>query len=599
MAGLIDLDAELAAGAEAPKNDAHGAIRSNRKESLDKALEESRAKKAIPPKVVSLMRRAVKTLDAEGPAPAARLALKALDLAPDAALANNVMALCLERLGRLSKALEFYERAWKLDPNNPDIYQNLGMLAWKMNMLEAAEKFVRLFITMAPGHSFGPINLAGILRDQGRFSDAIELLRAEVYKTPEDPDLWNSLGTVLLESGDPDQAATFYSEALRLDEGFARAHHNLAYTLEMRGDLDGALSHFQKALENPPTQDDRITMEHGLSLATLAAGQLEEGWKRYAIRLDPAYKAGTIFQIKAGALWDGTDPSQLKGKTVLMIGEQGLGDEVMFGQIISDVIEAVGPEGEVRLAVEHRLVDLMARSFPAAKVARHYTINRENRDFRFAPDLDKDNQLDLWFPMGTAGRAFRTRLGDFRKAPFLAADETEVEAFRTQLAALGPAPKIGLLWKSLKMDTRRSKFFSAFDAWKPVFQVPGVDFVNLQYGSVEDELKLARQRFGVTVHQPEGIDLKDELGKVAALGKACDLVIGPMNATTNLTGAAGGTIWLLHSQRRYWAMMGSEESPWYQNTRSFGGLGRFGGWDETMAEVAEALAGFAAASKAA
>lgn len=599
MTGLIDLDAELAAGAEAPQNDARGAVRANRRDSLNKALEESRAQKALPPKAVSLMRRAVKTLETEGPAPAARLALKALDVAPEAALANNVMAVCLERLGRLSKALEFYERAWKLDPKNPEIYQNLGMLAWKMNMLEGAEKFIRLFIQMAPAHAYGPINLAGILRDQGRFSDAIELLRAEIYKNPENPDLWNSLGTVLLESGDPDQAATFYSEALRIDEGYARAHHNLAYTLEMRGDLEGAITHFRQALENPPSADDRVTMEHGLSLATLAAGELEEGWDRYAIRLDPGYKPGTIYQIKAKAMWDGTDPAALKGKTVLMIGEQGLGDEVMFGQMINDVIEAVGPEGEVRLAVEHRLVDLMARSFPSVTVARHFTINRENRDFRFAPDLDKDGKLDFWFPMGTAGRAFRTRLEDFRKAPFLAADEGEVEAFRAQLAALGPNPKIGLLWKSLKMDTRRSKFFSAFDAWKPVFEVPGVDFVNLQYGSVEEELKLAKERFGITVHQPEGIDLKDDLDKVAALGKACDLVIGPMNATTNLTGAAGGTIWLLHSQRRYWAMMGSEESPWYQNTRSFGGLGRFGGWDQTMAEVAAALGEFAAAAKAA
>lgn len=595
MTALIDLNAELAAGAELQKNAAKGAASIATKATLEKVLAQAPADQA-PPKLAGLLKRAVRMIDQKGPAEGARIALKALDLAPEHPLSNHVMALCLERLGRLSKSLEFYERAWRLDPKNPEIYQNLGMVAWKLDMLDAAEKFIRLFAQMAPDSAAAAINLSGVLRDQGKFSDAIELLRAAIYRTPDNAELWNSLGTVLLEAGDPEQAATFYLEALRLKEGFSRAHHNLAYTLELRGDVEGAVEHFNKALENPQSETDRITMEHGLALTTLALGKLEEGWRRYAIRLDPRFEASTFFQY-GGKMWDGADPAALAGKTVLVSGEQGLGDEIMFAQMLPDIIEAVGPEGEVRLATERRLVALMQRSFPQVKVACHYTVSREGREFRFAPDLTKDGKVDLWFPIANACRSFRTRFEDFAEGAFLTADEELVEQFRAQLAGFGPGLKVGLLWKSLKMTAKRTKFFSGFEAWKPVLTLPGIEFVNLQYGDVAAELARAKTEFGVTIHQPEGLDLKDDLDHVAALGTACDLVVGPMNATINLTAASGGRAIVIQNQRRTWVNMGQDRLPWYPQIEVVYS-DAFGNWGSLMDSLAARLSREARAAAA-
>src|SRR5690606_24394460 len=97
------------------------------------------------------------------------------------------------------------------------IYQNMGLAAWKLNMLEAAEKFFRISQQMEPGRLDTVINLTGILRDQGRFEDAIEIVRQAIFLDQRNPSLWNTLGTVLLESGDPFQAETFYREALSIE----------------------------------------------------------------------------------------------------------------------------------------------------------------------------------------------------------------------------------------------------------------------------------------------------------------------------------------------------------------------------------------------
>ncbi len=598
MHPVLDLDAELAAGREEGLREvsveaAGGAPAPG----LD--LNAITLRK-INPKTLGLLRRAMREMDngPAGAAKAARLCLNALNLSPDLPLANQAMALALERLGRLSKALEFYERAWRLEPNNPDIYANLAMAAWKLNMLDGAEKFLRLQLQLKPNCPNGVINLAGVLRDKGRFEDSVELLRAAIYAAPETTELWNALGTTLMDWGQPDQSLTFFAEALRLTPGFARAHHNMAYALELSGDAQAALPHFEAALENPASEQDKVVSSHGYAHTLLAAGQISKGWEWYEWRRNMHYRHATNFLIP-GRSWNGTDASELNGKTLVAVGEQGLGDEVLFANILPDVIEAAGPDGGVRIACEKRLITLFQRSFPTAQIARHYTIEREGRQHRSAPDLVRAGDHDLWAPLGSLMRAFRPDADSFpRRAAFLTADEARVEAFRDQLAAMGPGLKVGLLWKSLKMDATRSKQFAAFDLWAPVLKTPGVTFVNLQYGDTAEEIAAAQKRFGVRIQTPEGLDLKDDLDGVAAIGKACDLVIGPMNASTNLAAAVGGNVWFVRPSLVTWAMLGQREMLWYPQTRTFAGA-FFGDWTGAMKTVTQALQDHAAKQRAA
>ncbi|WP_158272105.1 tetratricopeptide repeat protein [Marinicauda salina] len=586
MAAELDLDAELAKGREAAPRLAADAVAPKRELAAPDPKDTTRPEWR---KQIGKIRRAARMMDSGQEHEAARLALKILDAAPDMPLANQTMAMALERLGRLSKALDFYERAWKLDPDNPDLYRNISIIAWKLDMLPVAEKFVRLAAQLAPDDPANNSNLACILRDQGRFDDAIELIRQAIYRDQENATLWNTLGTILMEAGDPEQAIQFYEESIRLDPDMARTKHNLAYALELAGDADRAVELFTQARDAATDKIEEVTIRHGRSLSLLAAGRLAEGWDEYDVRLLPEYSSATLFAVEA-PMWDGADPAEIRGKTLLVMGEQGLGDEVMFMNALADVIDTVGPEGEVRVACAGRLLELVRRSFPGVVADAHQTLNREGRNIRAASTLTADGAVEMWTPMAQPCRAFRRSVADFPDAPFMTADADKVAAWREQLAGFGPGLKVGLLWKSLKMDAKRTKFFTAFETWKPVLETPGVEFVNLQYGEVDEEIALAEKEFGVTIHQPQGIDLKDDLDDVAALGKACDLVIGPMNATTNLAASVGGEVWLIFSQRRYWAMLGAENPPWYATARAFGGLGGYGDWRSGMREIAEALA---------
>ncbi len=580
-APLLDLDAELAAGVQAPVFEAFGA-EGPRLPSFEPGLKPEWRK--LTPKI----RRAAKMMDEGREVEAARLALKVVEAAPDFGLANQVMAMALERLGRLSTALEFYERAWKVDPANVDLFRNLGLLAWKLGMLEGAEKFFRLLLKMDPDVPNGITNLANVLRDQGRFEDAIEIVRAEIYRRPEVSDLWNTMATIVLEQGDPDNAVTFAREAIRLDDSGYHARHNLAYALELVGEVEPAGAEYKAAYDSLPPNKDRVIVEHAFSLNRLAAGDLEEGWRRYESRLSHHYPLATLYPIEQPR-WDGADLEAVRGKTLLIVGEQGIGDEILFMNMLGDLIEAVGPDGEVRVAVEKRLVDLTARSFPQARVGAHATIKRENRDFRSAPHLIEDGAVELWAPMASPLRALRPSVPAFPDRPaFLRPDPERVEHWRDHLSSLSGL-RIGLIWKSMKMDAKRSKFFASIEDWKPVFQVEDASFINLQYGDVEADLKAVRERFGAKVHQPEGIDLKDDLDDLAALCSACDVVIGPMNATMNIAAACGVESLILHPSPWTWTMLGSGRMPWYPAARCFHG-DTFRDWKTAMRRAADALA---------
>ncbi|HWT50577.1 MAG TPA: flagellar protein FlbA, partial [Caulobacter sp.] len=273
---------------------------------------------------------------------------------------------------------------------------------------------------------------------------------------------------------------------------------------------------------------------------------------------------------------------------LMICAEQGLGDEVMFANMMPDVIEALGPDGKLTLAVERRLVPLFKRSFPKADIFPHKTVSYEGRVYRGAPEIEDWSGVDFWTPMGDLLETFRPSLAAFPGRPnFLEADPVRVAHWRRILEGAPKGPKVGLLWKSLKLNGERARQFSPFMLWRPVLETPGITFVNLQYGDCDEEIALAKAEFGVDIWRPPGIDLKQDLDDVAALCCAMDLIIGFSNATTNLGGACGAPIWMLTGASS-WTRLGAEIWPWYPQTRCFI-TPDYNDWTPTMQEVGAAL----------
>jgi tetratricopeptide (TPR) repeat protein len=520
---------------------------------------------------------------------AAQLALEATGVDEDNAQAYHMLAIALEKLGHLDKALVTYEKAFQLAPDDSNLLLNLGLTAWNLDMLEGAERMFRHYIEQCPDRPAGYNNLGSVLRDRGSLSAAIEVLKGAIYRMPDSAMLWNSLATVLAEEGRAEESLVFYQEALRLDPKFARVWHNLGYAYSHLGRLEDALDAYNSALALAPAHEI-VESKHSRSVCLIGLGELEEGFGEYEIRHKPEFRAWLLHYTKA-PVWRG---ESLAGKRILLVGEQGLGDELMFANIVPDIARAVGETGKLQIAVDARLVPIFRRSYPAAEIGDYNDGKLEGRPVRIFQWARKDGDPDFYAPMGSPLHLLRRRLEDFRKEAYLKADPEKVASFKKRLAALGPGPYVGICWRSMVLAQKRRKYYSAIETWGPILSVPGVTFVNLQYGEVTAELELAAKKIGVTIHNFADLNLKDDLDGAAALTDACDLVISAPTAAAAMAGALGKEVWFMVASR-VWPQLGTDHYPWYRASRVFG-CEKFADWDAVMPRVHDALSAFRAAS---
>jgi tetratricopeptide (TPR) repeat protein len=540
--------------------------------------------------IAPMLQRAIEAIRAEDPQTAYDWAVKALEQDEHSGLGWYLLGIALERASDFPNSIRAYEAALKLLPDHGEVACDLGRLALRLGMKPQAEELFRRFLARYPDDPEAANNLVCAIRDQGRHEEAIETLRPAILKTPDNAMLWNTMGTILSDQGDFTNAQIFFAEALRLDPKFPKARHNLANVLLMQGDIEAALVENAVAIEGVKAGDDRQMMRLARSTMLHCVGRIGEGWDEYESRIHPQFNGRTAFAIDRPRWEPGAD---LAGKSFLVVCEQGLGDEVLFSNILPDLIERLGPEGKLTVAVEKRLVSLFQRSFPQASVGAHATYDVNGVLTRVVPFIGDGAAIDLWSPVASLLREFRRSLDAFPSRPsFLIADPKRVAHWRKVLKTAPAGPKVGLFWKSAITKDARHRYFSPFAGWSPVLAQKGVTFVNLQYGDCAEELAAAKRDFGVEIWSPPGIDLKQDLDDIAALSCALDLVVGFANATFNIAAACGTPAFLI-SVPGAWTRLGTQTMPWYPETRVFLPPG-FGQWDAVMAEVAQALGTFAA-----
>ena len=521
---------------------------------------------------------------------AGQWALKATEVDGSNAKAFHVLAMALERMGHLHKALVTYERAFELDPEDSELLINLGLTAWNLKLTEGAARMFQLYINTCPNSPLGYNNLGSVQYDLGRLDAAIDTLKGAIYRMPQEAILWNSLATVLAEEGRAEESLVFYNESVRLEPGFARGYHNLGYAYQHLGQLEEALVNYDRALEYAVDPSEQRETRHSRSICLIGAGKLEEGFREYEIRNSDRFRSYLHHLVKAPR-WNG---EPVEGLKLLLVGEQGLGDEFMFANILPDMRRDLGPDGKLQIAVDPRLVPLFQRSFPDAEVGayddRTLLDNDGNKALRLVPFASDGNEPDMWAPMGSALQIYRKRISDFRHEAFLVPDPARVAEFREKLAKL-PGKKVGICWRSMMLEAKRAKYFSPIDGWAPVLKTEGVSFINLQYGDCAAEIACAADQHGVTIHQIEGLNLRDDIDGTAALSAALDLVLSAPTAAAATAASLGTEVWFLTAGRT-WPQLGTDEYPWYAKSRVMSPE-KFGDWASLMPDVSARLAAFA------
>lgn len=531
------------------------------------------------------------------PGAAVDWAERACAAAPTVANFRNTAGEARRRTGDITAAESSFVQAIKLDPGMAMAYRNLALVqaargddaaAWSSvsralalrldfpeALLTAAQLAVRRhdlvnidalaarlvaycgdWLDARVTLSAGKVALASAALEQGDPAAAEALSREAIAYCPDVGPAWNNLGVALREQERIEAAEFALTVALACSPDDDRQATNLAALLREDDRLDEAEGYLRALLESDP---ENVGGRFMLARVLLQRGDYAAGWPLFESRWEYRGEAPPGGQE---TLWRG---EALAGKSLLVVGEQGFGDNL---QTLRFVPAAADRAAATVLVVAAPLVELARRALSGRRVDVTSEFPARRFDF-FCPLFSLPRALAVARPEQVDGAAY------------LVADARKRQHFRQRLAGCAGL-KVGLAWRGADhFGNRRRAVPEA--AWAPVLSIPGIDFVSLQH-----------DRGPPPTGDTELLDLADaveDFDDLAALIAELDLVISIDSAPAHLAGGLGVPTWVIVPRVRDWRWGNATDvaSPWYASMRLFR-QHRPADWAEPLAAIAEALA---------
>jgi tetratricopeptide (TPR) repeat protein len=439
---------------------------------------------------------------------------------------------------------------------------HLGNLRADQGRHAGAEAAWRKAVALNPRFGEAHANLGNLLRMLGRREDSVAAFSEGIQAEPNYAPLWSGISATAYEQDQIAEALATADHAIALDASLADGHANRAQCLARLGQLDLAVQSGRAALA---MKGEDPVLHFNLGTYLLAAGQLGEGWREYAWRRETAPRAPEIGL--PDLLWRTGQPP---GRRLLVTAEQGLGDEILFASCLPDLASLIaeGALEQVIWEADRRLLPLLERAFPGMRfLARLSRRDGAQAGLDYGAAIAEVTPPDCWLPAGNLPRLFRGAMEAFPPAArFLAADPATVAHWRGWLDSLPPGRRLGFCWRSRAGRDREAAYYPALEDWAPLLARPGLALVNLQYDRPDPDLARLAGEFGLTVIEPPGLDLFNDLPGVAALIEALDGVVSAHTSVINLAGALGQDGFMA-AHAPAWTFLGTESLPWYPSLR--------------------------------
>ena len=495
---------------------------------------------------------------------------KAIGISPSIALFHNNFAMALHGLDRSIEAIAALRQAVALDPPYIDGWVNLGDVLAHDGQTDAAINAYQAALQLAPDAAYIHFQLAKCIAEKGEYALAIASLREAIAFEPNFANAHERLGSLLCDNDEPhevlivlqkaqelepnneniwftigrvqsdldqlDDALSAFQKAIHLSPSLTEAHHNLGGVLRALGRSDDAIAAYDRALAtNPNRQNTRSDR----ALTLLAAGQFAEGWQDFQVRGSTSDKRN---QLHLGPL-----PDDLTGKKLLVLRDQGLGDELFFLRFVPD-LKARG--ATVIYQGQSQLISLIKRlEFLDAVLDE----NLEN------PPPDVDICISAGDLPTALGMKSASEIPPSITLSVLSAHATDMAE---KLRQFGPAPYIGVTWRAgIQKRNRLSKIAPLEGLASGLTQLDAT-VVALQRIPEPGEIEqLAKQ-----IKRPvlDLTDLNNDLEAMLALLDQLDGYVCVSNTNTHMRATLGKQCHVLvPNPADYRWMNQGDMSPWF------------------------------------
>jgi tetratricopeptide (TPR) repeat protein len=439
---------------------------------------------------------------------------------PEAFVVWNILGASTAQIGKHEEAIDAYNKALSLKPDNAAVHNNLGNNFRDQGKMEEAIDSYNKALSLKPDYADAYYNLGNALQDQGKMDEAIDAYNKALSLKPDNAFVYNNMGNILRDQGKHEEAIDAYNKALSLKPDNPVVYNNMGNNLRDQGKLDKAIETYNKALS---VKHDYADAHLNLSFTFLNSGKLQEGFSKFEWR----WKTSQFLSQQrhfSKPMWNGKQG--LDGKTIFLWCEQGVGDTLNWSSCLSLVTSRAK---HCILECQKKLVPLLERSFPSIEVkAVNKSLDQERDDF------------DFHLPMGSLYKNFIQDISTKDKAEaYLVPDPVRVKYWKNRLRSIGNGPYIGISWKSSNLSAIRLPNYANISELSPILEVPNVTFINLQYTDFANDLTKVKEELGVKIHNFDDLDHYNDIDDVAALCSALDIVISTQTTVPSIAAGVG------------------------------------------------------------
>ena len=457
-------------------------------------------------------------------------ALSAADRFPENGRVQARLGAILMRSGARDEALRALSLAIGLSPLDVEPYLHAAIALSSTGDKDGAELAIRKCLLIAPDKVAPYPHLVGQQNNKEPDSATIDgsvWARRATRVAPADHRLWAHFGAELRRNLEIDDAARESQRALILNPSDSVASFNLPHLLFRMGKYEAARAAGYRGLVVSPSEDAFHIM---VAEAEFFLGNTDIGWKHFDVRRTARFGSE---RIGLPSFWEGEgDPGRL-----LVAAEQGVGDEYIYLSVLSQLRDRYS---NITVECDRRNLPLFSRSFPDIQFVERQIIGRENADpyFDYRP-LTAVRPFDCAILAGSLPGIFLKDVSRRGPTRVFDVDLEERRRWEKKFLEMAPGPWVGLCWRSGVRGGFRKELNCRAEDMVRALGPKTANYVSLIYNPEPEELDAARREDGCILYEPEGIDQKNELDRVAAMMSALDAVVSVDTAVCPLAASIG------------------------------------------------------------
>lgn len=380
-----------------------------------------------------------------------------------------------------------------------------------------------------------------LLVQREKFGTGVLLLEAAARQYDKHAGIWTNLGVAYKYLGKDDLAMAAYERAYAIEPNAVEVLAGMSGYYVNRNASKKAEELARKAL----AKADHPAAHMHLGLALLEQGRFEEAWPEYEHRWNTAENLKKRRNY-VSPVWDGRPVKKL-----VIHGEQGLGDEILFMSLFAKARERADI---IVIECATRLVKL----FQSAFKVRCYGTERE----LMAAEPPEDAHVAMGsLPMVLGlpnGKPYMPKPGGFIR---------------------GQRLRVGIAWRGGTLRTNKNYRSLDLAQFKPIFEASNAKFISVQYG--DDDVDNIAKEHGLATGPRDFDALQERIG-------SCDLVISVIQTAVHQAGAMGVPCWALVPRMSSWPFCGGMIKHAYSTVEQFL-QAEDGSWDAPIGQIVDRL----------